>query len=158
MIRKHVRTSTNVREIHRARIFVRTLNGGLLLDGVESFSTRELLFHSFICKCPQGFELDADDKTCIDYNECLNSNHNCSEICVNTEGSYTCSCSSGKLLSSDGKTCEHSNPCSVDNGGCSQICDFHQNRAVCSCRNGFEIDINDSANCNDINECARENK
>lgn len=102
--------------------------------------------------------MDNDERTCIDVDECLNRNHNCTDFCVNTEGSYECKCSSGLVLSSDGQTCEASNPCTIDNGGCSQICEFDQNHIVCSCRNGFEIDSNDKTLCKDINECSSENK
>lgn len=113
---------------------------------------------SFLCKCPEGFILDSDDITCRDLDECSTGEHECSDVCTNTEGGYRCSCPTGMLLSSDEKTCEDSDPCSEDNGGCSQICEHRHNHTVCSCRNGFEIDTNDRTQCNDINECKRENK
>lgn len=113
---------------------------------------------SFICKCPGGFVLDSDDRTCIDVDECATGRHECDDLCTNTEGSYICSCSAGKLLSSDGRGCEHLDPCANDNGGCSQICQPRHNHTVCSCRNGFAIDTSDRTQCVDINECSHENK
>ena len=41
---------------------------------------------------------------CIDINEC---NYGaCSQICVNTEGSYTCDCIAGYHLMSDNSSCD----------------------------------------------------
>ena len=41
-----------------------------------------------------------------DTNECLTSNGNCSQICINAMGSYFCSCLSGYNLAADSRTCE----------------------------------------------------
>lgn len=159
MIRKHVRTLTNVKLSLHARIFARILREGLFERKYNFLETSfYFLFHSFFCKCPEGFVLDNDERTCIDIDECSAGSHNCSDFCVNADGSYHCSCPSGLLLSADGKTCETSDPCSIDNGGCSQVCDFTQHQVVCSCRNGFEIDSNDRTQCKDVNECVGENK
>ncbi len=42
-----------------------------------------------------------------DNNECLpnNGRGECSDICVNTVGSFRCLCNTGRQLGSDGKTC-----------------------------------------------------
>ena len=40
-----------------------------------------------------------------DTNECQISNGNCSQNCINTNGSYFCTCTSGYSLAADGKTC-----------------------------------------------------
>lgn len=109
----------------------------------------------FNCKCPPGYNLNDDMRTCVDINECDSELHNCSEICTNTAGGFECSCSSDKILSTDGASCDEADPCSIDNGGCSQICSLHDSHrsAVCSCRKGFEIDFNEPTKCIDINEC-----
>lgn len=161
MIRNHVRTLTNVKLTCHAHIFAKILKRGSFdhkwkWEILLTFSST--CFHSFLCKCPEGFVLDTDMRTCIDFDECSTEKHNCSDLCLNTDGGYRCSCPSGLVLSSDERTCETSDPCSVDNGGCSQICNFHQDHTVCSCRNGFEIDNDDKTQCSDINECKRENK
>lgn len=44
-----------------------------------------------ICSCFHGYKLDADKRTCIDINECI-ENDPCAQLCVNTHGSYQCSC------------------------------------------------------------------
>ena len=41
----------------------------------------------------------------LDINECEADNGNCSQICVNTEGSFECSCRVGYVLGSDGTSC-----------------------------------------------------
>ena len=47
--------------------------------------------------------------------------HNCSQLCVELEGSYNCSCYSGYKLQNDGVTCEGN--CTYLNNICSYICD-----------------------------------
>ena len=41
-----------------------------------------------------------------DMDECILHISNCSQICINTPGSFTCSCNTGYLRNSDGRTCE----------------------------------------------------
>ena len=40
-----------------------------------------------------------------DLNECAINNGNCSQVCVNTDGSYFCSCSNGYSLNANARTC-----------------------------------------------------
>ena len=50
-----------------------------------------------------------DHEFCHDKNsdviECDEDNGSCSQICINTEGSYECSCRNGYVLDSDGHNC-----------------------------------------------------
>ena len=45
-----------------------------------------------------------------DIDECTTNNQaerdQCSQLCVNTEGSYICQCHDGYRLSADGRSCE----------------------------------------------------
>ena len=41
-----------------------------------------------------------------DINECLMNNGGCSQICINTNGSFMCSCLTGYSLSIDNTTCQ----------------------------------------------------
>ena len=47
---------------------------------------------------------------CTDINECTTTDatsmHECSQVCVNTEGSYICQCQSGYRLSVDERSCD----------------------------------------------------
>jgi len=40
-----------------------------------------------------------------DINEC-NGDHECDQVCTNTDGSFVCSCDDGYLLKADGRTCK----------------------------------------------------
>ncbi|XP_013380732.1 uncharacterized protein LOC106151855 [Lingula anatina] len=57
-----------------------------------------------VCYCQLGYTLQPDHKSCKDINECAGT-HGCSDICVNTPGSFKCECNSGRTLSNDLKTC-----------------------------------------------------
>uniref|UniRef100_A0A8C8LYL0 EGF-like domain-containing protein n=1 Tax=Oncorhynchus tshawytscha TaxID=74940 RepID=A0A8C8LYL0_ONCTS len=46
------------------------------------------------CKCWPGFRLKNDGQTCVDIDEC-SSDFPCSQLCVNTYGSYKCLCADG---------------------------------------------------------------
>lgn len=41
-----------------------------------------------------------------DVNECVRDNGGCSDICINTPGSFRCECESGFKLGNDERTCE----------------------------------------------------
>ena len=41
----------------------------------------------------------------LDIHNCLIDDHNCSQICVELEGSFNCSCYSGYELQEDGANC-----------------------------------------------------
>ena len=45
--------------------------------------------------------------SCVsDILNCIINHHNCTQICVELEGSFNCSCYSGYKLQQDGATCE----------------------------------------------------
>ncbi|XP_070148921.1 low-density lipoprotein receptor-related protein 2 [Polyergus mexicanus] len=56
------------------------------------------------CVCPAGEEL-IDGYSCQDMNECETPGK-CSQICVNTKGSYYCNCVDGYTLQKDKHTCK----------------------------------------------------
>jgi hypothetical protein len=41
----------------------------------------------------------------VDFDECDGGNNGCSQICVNTPGSFVCDCNQGYRLEIDQKTC-----------------------------------------------------
>ena len=61
---------------------------------------------SYNCSCKIGYELDTDEVTCIDINECDFNNGGCDGTCENTEGSYICLCPTGHhSLDGTGQNC-----------------------------------------------------
>ncbi|CAL1529163.1 unnamed protein product [Lymnaea stagnalis] len=99
--------------------------------------------------CPSGYVEIA--KKCIDINECKNSSV-CSQICVNTEGSYQCKCQDGFILSAVDKkscigmacsNCSRCNCVSNNTESCNEI------TGQCICKTGWT-----SNNCSvNINDC-----
>ncbi|KAK0181269.1 hypothetical protein PV327_003563 [Microctonus hyperodae] len=59
------------------------------------------------CICMSGYKLLADNKTCVNIDECTLDGI-CSQICVDTKGKYRCDCIAGFYLKSDGRTCKSS--------------------------------------------------
>ncbi|NP_001373587.1 fibulin-7-like precursor [Danio rerio] len=47
---------------------------------------------SFYCRCPDGYKLSRDSRSCHDVDECVQAAHNCSseQVCVNTYGGHRC--------------------------------------------------------------------
>ena len=83
-----------------------------------------------MCSCSTGYELGTDGRTCygrllscainyvmdifpillilhsaLDINECLANSRYCSQICVNSNGSFYCSCKPGFQLAADNTDC-----------------------------------------------------
>ncbi|XP_030623811.1 collagen and calcium-binding EGF domain-containing protein 1 [Chanos chanos] len=99
-------------------------------------------FGRVVCTCYPGYRYDRERHRnrekpyCLDIDECANKNETvCSQICVNTPGSYRCECEKGFFLEDDGRTCTQGQKPPLfeksDNvmkaGTCSATCeDFHQ--------------------------------
>ncbi|XP_028318745.1 collagen and calcium-binding EGF domain-containing protein 1 isoform X2 [Gouania willdenowi] len=69
-------------------------------------------FGRVVCTCYAGYRYDRERHRnrekpyCLDIDECANRNMTtCSQICINTAGSYRCDCEKGFFLEEDGKTC-----------------------------------------------------
>lgn len=58
------------------------------------------------CGCAAGFRLTQDGVTCVDVDECEGwSPGVCSQLCINTIGSYQCACKPGYIMDVDGHQC-----------------------------------------------------
>uniref|UniRef100_A0A671S9X1 Low density lipoprotein receptor-related protein 1Ba n=1 Tax=Sinocyclocheilus anshuiensis TaxID=1608454 RepID=A0A671S9X1_9TELE len=57
------------------------------------------------CFCGEGFELDEDGRRCRDHDECRDYG-TCSQICMNTQGSYRCACTDGFSLQANRRSCK----------------------------------------------------
>lgn len=56
------------------------------------------------CLCVEGFELDAEGRTCSDINECLENP--CTQRCENSHGSFECSCFPNFMLHLNKRYCK----------------------------------------------------
>ncbi|KAI8506374.1 hypothetical protein Bbelb_158010 [Branchiostoma belcheri] len=127
----------------------------------------------YTCVCRTGFQ--GDGRNCTDIDECSIqlpvpgsvpdvaampgqiSRHGCSDICVNTIGSYHCACPEFFTLKEDGKTCKSQETCEASANPCRPIahskCAVANGTHVCSCSPGFELAAN-GYRCEDTDECS----
>ena len=56
---------------------------------------------SFHCSCDEGYKLDSNGSSCVDINECHESNGGCEFGCRNTISSYECYCYHGYELKNE---------------------------------------------------------
>ncbi|GFX78978.1 vitamin K-dependent protein S [Trichonephila clavipes] len=99
------------------------------------------------CACPPGFELQEDQKTCSDIDECSLKNGGCDGICHNTVGNFSCSCWEGYVASVNDKySCEDVDECKENNGDCSDKCINFKGGYHCTCPGGYHLHP-DGKNC-----------
>uniref|UniRef100_A0A8C0HQK9 Matrilin 2 n=1 Tax=Buteo japonicus TaxID=224669 RepID=A0A8C0HQK9_9AVES len=108
---------------------------------------------SYVCRCKQGYILNADQKTCSTQDLCAVEKHACEQICVNTPGSYVCQCYEGYELDANGKNCVVVDYCALDNQGCQHECVNTEDSYYCRCHPGFILNP-DKRTCRRPNYCA----
>ncbi|XP_030409401.1 matrilin-2 isoform X7 [Gopherus evgoodei] len=108
---------------------------------------------SYMCKCKQGYILNADQKTCSTQDLCAVEKHACEQICVNTPGSYVCQCYDGYGLDENGKKCIIVDLCALDNQGCQHECVSMDDSYYCRCHQGFILNP-DRRTCRRPDYCA----
>ncbi|EEB15646.1 Very low-density lipoprotein receptor precursor, putative [Pediculus humanus corporis] len=92
--------------------------------------------------CPKW---EDEPKDSCGKNECLIDNGGCSQLCVDTPGSYYCHCHEGfKLI--DNKTCTDIDECEIP-GTCSQICINEIGGFKCQCVQGYLRDPRNYTKC-----------
>ena len=97
------------------------MNGSGSITNSESITNETNL--GYQCGCDTGYQLAPNNHNCIgnytvcmyahhlsqhgilDILNCLINDHNCSQICVELEGSFSCSCFSGYELQEDKANC-----------------------------------------------------
>ena len=124
------------------------------------------------CTCPADLELDADGETCVDVNECLQTNPTvCPEnsTCTNKRKSevargYECTCNPGYSYSFVNGifSCVDTNECLTgsaicpENSYCSNEAPStrHPRGYFCICHDGYRgTNVNGALVCVDVNEC-----
>ncbi|NWX40700.1 MATN2 protein, partial [Steatornis caripensis] len=108
---------------------------------------------SYVCRCKQGYILNADQKTCSTQDLCAVEKHACEQICVNTPGSYVCQCYEGYELDANGKNCVVVDYCALDNQGCQHECVNTEDSYYCKCHPGFILNP-DKRTCRRPDYCA----
>nr|KAF6326485.1 matrilin 2 [Pipistrellus kuhlii] len=108
---------------------------------------------SYVCRCKQGYILNADQTTCRIQDLCAAEDHGCEQLCVNLLGSFVCQCYSGYALAEDGKRCVAVDYCASGNHGCEHECVNAEGSYACRCPKGFSLNA-DKKTCTRINYCA----
>ncbi|NXC87068.1 MATN2 protein, partial [Cercotrichas coryphoeus] len=108
---------------------------------------------SYLCRCKQGYLLNADQKTCSTQDLCAVEKHACEQICVNTPGSYVCQCYEGYELAVNGKSCVVVDYCALDNHGCQHECVNTKDSYFCTCHPGFILNP-DKRTCGKPDYCS----
>ncbi|NWV56972.1 MATN2 protein, partial [Daphoenositta chrysoptera] len=108
---------------------------------------------SYLCRCKQGYILNADQKTCSTQDLCAVEKHACEQICVNTPGSYVCQCYEGYELDANGKNCVVVDYCALDNQGCQHECVNTEDSYYCRCHPGFILNP-DKRTCRKPDYCS----
>ena len=102
------------------------------------------------CSCHEGYQLEADQRSCRDIDECRSGQNDCDHNCINISGSYECSCRHGFILSANKRSCTDVDECEDRNGGCEQICNNSQGSYNCACGGGFIPEKTDRKKCKKI--------
>ncbi|XP_078615554.1 sushi, von Willebrand factor type A, EGF and pentraxin domain-containing protein 1-like isoform X2 [Branchiostoma floridae x Branchiostoma japonicum] len=114
-----------------------TRNGGCDHNCINTPGSR-------MCSCYPGYVLGADQKSCVDIDECLgNPCGPTPNRCQNSPGSFSCQCGHG--YEPRGMTCVDINEC-TGNHGCDHVCENTQGSYRCECHGAFTLDT-DGRSC-----------
>lgn len=100
---------------------------------------------SYKCTCDHGFQLAADGRSCVDFNDCRDERQCPGEnfACINTVGGFKCVCAPGFQKSGD--LCVDVNECM--NAPCEHQCDNTPGSYRCSCYDGYQQDPAEPHRC-----------
>ncbi|XP_077299584.1 uncharacterized protein LOC143920546 [Arctopsyche grandis] len=138
------------------------------IDECESNGGKGICHHkcintwgAFRCACDKGFRLQADNRTCLDFDECADPHRRlCIGQCVNTPGSYKCGCPKGYRLGNDQRNCIDVDECETGElvCGAEEVCQNVRGGARCnsiSCPSGYARDPGSKHRCRKIYRTCR---
>lgn len=112
---------------------------------------------SYTCRCDTGFELAADGRSCVDFDDCTDERQCPGENseCINTIGGFQCVCKPGYKVTGD--LCVDMDECA--SAPCEHLCANTAGSYKCSCHEGFKEDPTSPEKCKlhcKENECPAE--
>ncbi|XP_008527843.1 matrilin-4 isoform X1 [Equus przewalskii] len=106
---------------------------------------------TFHCTCNPGYQLAADNKSCLAIDHCGFGNHSCQHECVSTFGGPQCRCREGHVLMPDGRSCQARDLCNGVDHGCEYQCVSEGLSYHCLCPEGRQL-LADGKSCNRCRE------
>ncbi|XP_036085248.1 matrilin-4 [Rousettus aegyptiacus] len=106
---------------------------------------------TFHCACNPGYQLAADNKSCLAIDHCSFGNHSCQHECVSTLGGPRCHCRDGHDLLPDGRSCQARDLCNGVDHGCEFQCVSEGLTYRCLCPEGRQLQA-DGKSCNRCRE------
>ncbi|XP_050808096.1 thrombomodulin [Gopherus flavomarginatus] len=101
------------------------------------------------CTCPQGKQLDQDQRSCSS----LCANAPCEHHCIPLTVNFTCMCHEGYELAEDGISCRDIDDCKTKPDLCDQVCINTDGGFRCQCHSGYELV---EGKCEDVIDCYEE--
>ncbi|XP_066274128.1 latent-transforming growth factor beta-binding protein 1-like [Branchiostoma lanceolatum] len=96
---------------------------------------------SFHCECDDGYNIQADGRTCQDIDECADNSTCVNGACTNSIGSYNCTCNSGYWKNATTRNCADIDECTDDNT-CVRMngrCTNAPGNYTCTCNSGYRM-------------------
>ncbi|XP_070328789.1 matrilin-4 isoform X1 [Odocoileus virginianus] len=106
---------------------------------------------TFHCACNPGYQLAADNKSCVAIDHCSFGNHSCQHDCVSTFGGPQCHCREGYDLLPDGRSCQARDLCNGVDHGCEFQCVSEGFSYRCMCPEGRQLQA-DGKSCSRCRE------
>ncbi|KAI4538538.1 hypothetical protein MG293_011941 [Ovis ammon polii] len=106
---------------------------------------------TFHCACNPGYQLAADNKSCMAIDHCSFGNHSCQHDCVSTFGGPQCRCREGYDLLPDRRSCQARDLCNGVDHGCEFQCVSEGFSYHCVCPEGRQLQA-DGKSCSRCRE------